>query len=495
MVAPGTVSQRIDHLLAHVLDEAGGTTSPDAETTWLEILTTWFGPDVLELNSISSSQFAGWIQETLAEIDELLEAQLQELLHASPLQKLESSWRGLAYLIENVAQYRQIEVHALDVSWKELARDAQSTIVFDHTRIFKHIYESEFGSPGGCPFGLLVGDFEISHLPQQSVDTLSLVRQLTGTAAAAFAPLILGVTPQMFGADDIPSLERGINLRQTFSQKEYLDWQSWCASPDARFLGLAMPRFLIRPPYSRATTPGSEFLFTEHCSKPADYLWCNAAFALAAVVARSYGETGWFDDFLGPVQDDERRGVLSNLPWLTHHSDPDWPLPPIEWVVPDPTAQELAESGFTCLRHCKYTPDVMVQSAPNISAMTQHRSSIAMQTELLDIQLYHILAVSRFAHYIKRIARDLIGSALSEDDVQASIHTWLGAYTCADPNPTPAERRKQPLKDAFVQVHKSESHPGTYLCRVEIQPHDLHQRLAVKFQLKSASHQPLSLGS
>ena len=493
MVAPGTASQRIDHLVAYVLEEASGTTSPDEETTWLETLTTWFGPDALALNSVSAAHLACWIQETLANIDDLLEQQLQEILHATSLQQLEASWRGLAYLIENVAEYRQIEVHALDASWPELARDAQSTIVFDHTRFFKHIYESEFGSPGGHPFGLLVGDYEISHLPQQSIDTLSLVRQLAGTAAAAFAPLILGAAPQMFGADDIPSLERGINLKQTLSQKEYLDWRSWCSSPDARFLSVALPRFLIRSPYTRAMTVGSEFLFTEHCSKPTDYLWCNAAFALATVVARSYGETGWFDDFLGSAQDDECRGVLSNLPRLALHSDPDCPLPPIEWAVPDPTAQELAESGFTCLQHCKYTPDVMIQSAPNISAMTHDRGADAAQGERLDVQLYHVLAVSRFAHYIKRIARDMIGSALSVDDVQTAIHSWISDYICANAAPTPAQRRQQPLKNASVQIHKSEADPGTYLCRVLVRPHNLHQTLAMDFQLKSSL--PLSLGS
>lgn len=495
MVGPGTASQRINHLLVQLLSDLDNTGQFDGQATWLETLVQWFGSDVSALQTATKGEVTAWIQETLATIDELLEQQLQEILHDSVLQKLESSWRGLAYLVGSVDQYRRVEVRALDVSWKELARDAESTIVFDQTCIFKHVYEAEFGSPGGYPFGLLVGDFEISHLPQASVDTPSLVRQLAGTAAAAFAPLILGTSCQIFGADDLPSLERGIDLQRTFAQKEYLAWRSWCAAPDARFLGLALPRFLIRAPYTRTTTPESDFLFTERCSKRSDYLWCNAAFAVAVVIARSFGETGWFDDCLGPSEDDEHRGVLSNLPALTHQSDLDWPIPPIEWTVPDSTAQELTEFGFICLRHCKYTTDLMLPSAPNITAMENVQLSAQTQAEPLGLQMHHVLAVSRFAHYIKCILRDLVGSALSEANIQRRVHTWLASHICANPAPSPKERQKQPLRGGRVEITSSERQPGTYLCRMHLQPHGVTQRLAMNFQLKSSDSSPALPGS
>ncbi|MBB75451.1 MAG: type VI secretion system contractile sheath large subunit [Planctomycetaceae bacterium] len=485
MVAPGTASTRINHLISHLLSDLEDMKYVDEEKSWIEVLTQWFGADAGDLPNSTTQELTGWIQETLAGIDELLELQLKQILHAATLQKLESSWRGLSYLVENVKSYSQVKVVVLDVSWEELASDAQSTIVFDHTRIFKHVYETEFGSPGGQPLGLLVGDFEVSHLPKQSADTLSLIRQLSGTAAAAFTPLILGATPEIFGADDLPSLERGIDLQRTFAQNEYLDWQSWCASPDARFFGLALPRFMVRAPYTRTMTPGSDFLFTERCSSHSDYLWCNASFAVATVIARSYGETGWFDDFLGPALGDERRGVLPKLPLLTHHSDLDWPLPPIEWAVPDSTAQTLAESGFICLRHCKYTPEILIASAPNIRAMARHRFPDLTHSDSMELQLHHILAVSRFAHHIKRIARNLTGNAISNEEIQEQLYAWIAKYVCANPAPSTLERQEQPLKNAAVDIIASETKPGTHLCRVQLQPHGVKQHLAMHFQLRS----------
>ncbi len=405
-------------------------------------------------------------REAIAGIDELISKQLAEVMHHNSFQKLEGSWRGLQYLTVNSDTSQTLKIRVLSMNKSELYKDLSKAVEFDQSQIFKKVYESEFGTPGGEPYGALVGDYEFTNHPED-IESLSL---MSNVAAAGFTPFLSAASPALFGFDNWTELSKPRDLEKVFESLEYTKWRSFRESPDSRFVTLAMPRVLARLPYGESTTPIEEFRYeefdlddksgmaknTEHDK----YCWMNASYVLGARMTEAFSTYG----FCTAIRGAEGGGKVSNLPshvFVSDDGDPDLKCP-TEIGITDRREAELSKLGFLPLCHYKNTDYAVFFGAQTCQKPQKYNNPDVTANAAISARLPYIMATSRFAHYLKVMARDKIGSYMEAEDVENWLNRWILSYVNASEGGGQEIRAKYPLADAKVQVREIPGAPGSY---------------------------------
>ena len=464
------------------LDHDGGSKGIDAFAAFLReedfalALYRWYGEAQVRDGLSNRLGFVRRLNQDISVIDALMAEQLQMILHHPAFQKLESAWRGVRYLTERDGHGDGVKIKVLNVSWREISRDVSRAAAFDQSQMFKKIYSDEFGMAGGEPIGLLVGDYEIRHrpMPDYRLDDLATLEGLGHAAAAAFAPVIVAASPALFGLDHIADIEQPLDYEAIFSQPEYHRWRSFQKREDARFIAVALPRVLMRQPYDDRGHRVDGFRFAEDldADDAGSYLWANPAFAFASVAMRAFRETGWLADVRGVVPDVISSGLVTGLPLIDMTTDrPGLILKSVtEARISDAIDRELTDLGFLTLSASRETGDAAFYGSSTIQTAKIHDRKIATSNARLSASLQHILCASRFAHYVKVQARDRIGGFLMADELSHMLNSWLLGYCNASENIGPELSARYPLRNAGVQVKEQPGQPGSFLCKIHLEP-------------------------
>ncbi|MES2011205.1 MAG: type VI secretion system contractile sheath large subunit [Pseudomonadota bacterium] len=422
------------------------------------------------------------IEAIIGAIDTKLSEQINLILHHEAFQKLESAWRGLHHLVSNTETDDKLRIRVMDVSKDDLRRTLRryKGIGWDQSPFFKRIYEEEYGQLGGEPYGCLVADYYFDHTPPD----VELLGSLAKISAAAHAPFIAGASPSVLQMDSWQELANPRDLSKIFQNQEYAPWNSLRNSEDARYVGLAMPRFLSRLPYGIKTNPVDEFDFEED-TDGADhrkYVWSNAAYAMAVNINRSFKLYGWCTLIRGV----ESGGVVENLPCHTFPTD-DGGLDmkcPTEIAISDRREAELSKNGFISLVHRKNTDYAAFIGAQSMQKPAEYYDADATANANLSARLPYLFACSRFAHYLKCIVRDKIGAFKEREDMQRWLNEWIMNYVDADPaNSSQETKARRPLAAAEVVVEEMEGNPGYYSAKFFLRPHFQLEGLTVSLRL------------
>jgi predicted component of type VI protein secretion system len=440
-------------------------------------------------------------ERCIAEIDRRVTEQVNAVLHHPRFQQLEASWRGLWFLAEQAHQTEspeQIKIRFLSVSRKELGRDLEKAVEFDQSQLFRRLYEDGFGIAGGEPYGVLIGDYYFGRHP----DDVDLLARASGVAAAAFCPFIAAAAPDLLSLRDWDDVNRPRKWDSVFAQPEYEQWRSFRDSDDSRFVGLALPRVLMRLPYEDDGTRLDGFRFLEDVSRrdesrssdksrragseqnPAasaesktasnsSYLWGNAAYAFGAVLIRAFDRSRWFGDIHGVRRDVDGGGVVTDLPVHCFSTDRDGLVPKCstDVIVTDQREPEFSDLGFLPLCHCKDTTLSAFYACQSVQKPRSYADPSATANARVSAMLHYTLCVSRFAHYLKVIIRDKIGSFVGPKDCEGYLHDWLQRYVTADPGASQETKAQYPLRQAEVEVWEPPGKPGCYRCIIRLWPH------------------------
>jgi type VI secretion system protein ImpC len=419
------------------------------------------------------------INARIAEIDRLLSAQLNEIMHQEEFQKLESSWRGLHHLVTNSLTSSQLKIRVMNASKKELLKDFERALDFDQSTLFKKIYEEEYGTFGGAPYGALIGDFEFSNHPQD----LALLEKMSQVAAAAHAPFFSAASAGMFGWDEFHEMSDVRDISKIFDMTEYAKWRSFRESEDSRYVGLTLPHVLGRQPYGAATRPTESFNFEENVdgTDHKKYLWSNAAYALGVRLTEAFSMHGWCVAIRGV----EGGGLVDGLPTHTFETDEGEVAMkcPTEVAVTDRREKEFADNGFIPLVHCKGTDYAAFFAVQSANKAKKYDTDAANANARLSTQMQYIMAVSRFAHYLKSMMRDKIGSFMSRSDAERFLNRWIKQYVIASDNVGAEHKAKQPLREARVDVVEVPGKPGCYRAVAFLRPHFQLDELSVSLRL------------
>jgi type VI secretion system ImpC/EvpB family protein len=434
----------------------------------------------------------------IARIDARLTRQVNAILHHPSFQKLEASWRGVRYLVDQIPDEENIKVRVLNVTWKELTRDLERALEFDQSQLFRKVYSEEFGMPGGEPFSVLLGDYAIRPrpTPEHPFDDLGALQAIAAVAAAAFAPFIAGIHPSLLDLEAFTELEQPVNLSRIFEQPEYLKWRALRLADDARFLGLTLPRVLMRLPYRDDVGRADGFHFREVAGMPdrRQYLWGNAVYAFGAVLMRSFAESGWLAAIRGTSADGGGGGRVPGLPVDSFDTDA-WgvaPKCPTDILITDTQEKELGELGFIPLCHCLGTAVAAFYGNQSVQRAQAYDEPAANANARLSTMLQYILCVARFAHYVKVIARDKLGSFAGPSECEDYLQRWLFNYVTANDEVGLETKARYPLREARVQIREHPDKPGSYLGIFHLRPHfQLDQVItAVRLITELAPSQP-----
>ncbi|MDM7998362.1 MAG: type VI secretion system contractile sheath large subunit [Acidobacteriota bacterium] len=442
-------------------------------------LVSEFVSQVLEGAMTVSKDAEAMINARIAQIDHLISIQLNEILHHEQFQKLEASWRGLKYLLDQSETGSNLKIKVLNASKKELLRDLQRAPEFDQSALFKKIYEEEFGIFGGSPFAGIVGDYEFGRGPED----IELLEKISNVAAAAHAPFLSAAAPDMFNLESFTQLDAPRDLGKIFDTTEYAKWKSFRASEDSRYVALTCPRILMRLPYGKETKPIEGFNFEEHVSGAdhSKYLWGNAAFALASRMTKAFALYGW----CAAIRGVEGGGLVDGLPVHNFYTDSgDVAMKcPTEVPITDRREKELADLGFAPLVHCKGTDYAAFFSVQSCNKPKLYDSDAANANARLASQLPYIMATSRFAHYLKAMMRDKIGSFTSRTECERWLNKWITNYVTPDDSASAATKAQYPLREARVEVMEIPGKAGAYRAVAFLRPHFQLDELTVSLRL------------
>jgi type VI secretion system ImpC/EvpB family protein len=435
------------------------------------------------------------LNSRIAAIDRLLNDQVNAILHHPAFQRLEASWRGLEFLTRRgkVDDGPAIKVRVLDVSWDELGRDFDRAIDFDQSDLFRKVYESEFGAPGGEPFGALIGDYEIHPQIQPGAlyHDLDVLTSIAGVAAAAFCPFLTNASPQMLGLTDFSTLQQTLNHNNAMLGFE--KWPVLRNHDDARFVGLVLPRVLMRRPYQADPRRVDGFCFVEDVGAAHHhrYLWGGAAFALGFVILRAFENASWPADIRGVQRGVDAGGLVRGLPVDEPGTDSAGvALKYItDVVITDHLEKQLGDLGFIPLCQCYDAPHAAFYSVPSIQKPRTMDRAAASTNAKISALIPYMLCVSRFAHYVKVIARDRVG-AFNSDQLESTLQQWLMRYVVNDDNASAETKARNPLRQASVQVVATPGAPGRYRCVIHLVPHYELDDMSVRVRLTTEINSP-----
>lgn len=434
--------------------------------------------------SVISSDVVQTISSIIAELDVKLTKQMDQILHNEKFQKLESAWRGLHYLVNNTESDEELKIRVMNVSKKELHKTLKKYkgAAWDQSPFFKKMYEQEYGQFGGEPYGCLVGDYHFDHSPPD----VELLGEMAKIAAACHAPFIAGGSPTAFGMDSFQELANPRDLAKIFSTPEYAAWRALRESEDSKYVGLAMPRMLGRAPYGAKSDPVEAFNYEEEtgAGDSGKYSWINAAYGMAVNINRSFKSYGWCSRIRGV----ESGGAVDGLPVHTFDTD-DGGVEmkcPTEIAIADRREAELSAAGFMPLIHRKNSNMAAFIGAQSLHKPAEYEDADASSNAALGARLPYLFATCRFAHYLKCIVRDKVGSFKEREDMQRWLNSWIMQYVHGDPmHASEREKAEKPLAGAEVVVEEIEGAPGYYSSKFFLRPHYQLEGLSVSLRLVS----------
>lgn len=436
--------------------------------------------EVMDGTVVMSENLGATLDARVAELDRLISMQLSEVMHNAEFQKLESTWTGLQYLCKQTSTGANMKIQLFNATKKELIKDFKTAIDFDQSVLFKKVYEEEFGTFGGAPFGTLIGDFDISRQPED----MFFLEQMSHVAAAAHAPFISAAAPELLGIDSFDELGKPRDLSKVFDTVDYAKWKSYRESEDARYVGLTLPRFLGRLPYNPKdgiTTEGFNFVEEVDGADHSKYLWVNTAFAMGARLTAAFENYGW----CAAIRGVEGGGLVEDLPTHTFKTDEgEVALKcPTEVAITDRREKELSDLGFIPLVHCKNTDYAAFFGAQSTQKAAKYDTDAANANAVLSAQLQYMFAVCRIAHYMKSMMRDKVGSFTTTQDVERYLHNWLMQYVVDSDDATQEMRARRPLRQAQVEVTEVAGRPGVYRAVAFVKPHFQLDELSVSLRL------------
>ncbi len=475
--APATVVQTTSLLDQIVQDGRMGKDESTKERG--KDLVKEFVAQVLDGSMTVTRDAETMINARIAQIDHLLSIQLNEILHHPTFQKLEGSWRGLKYLLDQSETNDQLKIKVLNVSKRDLLRDLQRAPEFDQSALFKKVYEEEFGIFGGAPFASLIGDYEFGKGPED----IELLERIAMTAASAHAPFISAASPEFFNLESFATLDAPRDMSKVFDTTEYAKWKSFRASEDSRYVGLTCPRMLIRLPYGKETKQVDAFNYEENVDGTdyKKYLWSNAAYAMGARLTTAYALYGW----CAAIRGVEGGGLVEGLPVHNFYTDEgDIAMKcPTEVPITDRREKELADQGFIPLVHCKGTDYAAFFSVQSAQKAKLYDKDAANANARLSTQLPYIFACSRFAHYLKAMMRDKLGSFMSQKDCERWLNQWIQLYVTPDDMASQYVKASHPLREARIEVSEVPGKPGVYRAVAFLRPHFQLDELSVSLRL------------
>jgi len=438
----------------------------------------------LSKTTLISGDVLGSIEAMIAEIDKKLSEQVNAIMHNAEFQQLESAWRGLHYLVNNTETDEMLKIKVMNISKNDLGKTLKryKGTAWDQSPIFKRVYEEEFGQFGGNPFGCLVGDYYFDQSPPD----VELLGEMAKVSAAALAPFIAAASPTVMQMNSWQELANPRDLTKIFGTPEYAGWRSLRESDDSRYLALAMPRFLSRLPYGAKTSPVEEFNFEEETGggDHSKYTWTNAAYAMATNITRSFKTYGWCSRIRGI----ESGGAVEGLPTHTFPSDDggvDMKCP-TEIAISDRREAELAKNGFMPLVHRKNSDFAAFIGAQSLQKPAEYDDPDASANANLSARLQYMFACCRFAHYLKCIGRDKVGSFKERGDMEKWLNNWIMNYVDGDPaNSSETVKAQKPLAAAEVTVEEVPGNPGYYTSKFFLRPHYQLEGLTVSLRLVS----------
>jgi type VI secretion system protein ImpC len=477
--AAGVAGQEVETL--DLLDQVISATRPqsDQEAARAKDYFRQFLNQVVKPGQVISKDVEVNVKHWIAEIDSVLTHQLNEILHHPDFQKLESTWRGLHYLVHQSETGENLKIRVLNVSKRDLFKDLEKAAEFDQSALFKKIYEEEYGQLGGQPYGMLVGDYDFGRGPED----ISLLKMISNVAAAAHAPFVAAASPKMFNFESYTELANPRDLAKIFDSVEYAAWKSFRESEDSRFVGLTLPKTLGRLPYGAEFKRVEEFNFEEFVDgKDHDkYLWMNAAWSYAARLTDAYAKWGWFARTRGV----EGGGRVEGLPVHTFPTD-DGDIAmkcPTEVAITDRREFELSNLGFLPLIHAKGTDYAVFMGAQSCQKPKTYFDPDANANAELSAKFNLIMCTSRFAHYLKVMARDKIGSFMETKDCAQWLNDWIQNFVCDPSGASDETKAKFPLADAKVEVREVEGRPGWYEAVAYLRPHYQLEALTTSMRL------------
>jgi type VI secretion system protein ImpC len=466
-------------LLDQVVDQSKVARS-DTERERAKDLIGELVSQVLEGTVVISNNLSATLDARVAELDALISEQLSEVLHAPEFQKMESTWRGLHYLCQHTSTGEMLKIKLLNATKKDLVRDFNNAIDFDQSALFKKVYEEEFGTFGGAPFGALVGDYEITRQPED----MYFIEQMAHVAAASHAPFISAASSELLGLESFSDLGKPRDLAKVFDTLEYAKWKSFRESEDSRYVGLAVPRFLGRMPYhpkDGTVVEGFNFIEDVDGTDHGKYLWVNSAYAFAARLTDAFEHYGW----CAAIRGVEGGGLVEDLPTHTFKTD-DGEIAlkcPTEIAITDRREKELSDLGFIPLVHCKNSDYAAFFGAQSSQRAKKYNTDAANANAVLSTQLQYIFASCRIAHYLKSMMRDKIGSFSAASNVEQFLNNWLAQYVVMDDSASQEVKAQYPLREASVQVSEVPGRPGVYRAVTFLRPHFQLDELSVSLRL------------
>lgn len=430
------------------------------------------------------------IKRLIAEIDEKINSQVNLILHHSAFQRLEATWRGIAMVINTAQGDKTIQVKIFNMSAKALAKDLEHAVDFDQSTLFKKIYNEEYDQPGGLPFGLLVGDYYFSHKPTKDMpDGLSILTELAKIGAAAFCPIVTAIAPAFFGIDRFSEIQVPFKIDDLIQQKEYIRWKKLRELEESRYLGCVLPRIRMRKPYNAHVARITNRFFKENLIEHDDYLWGNASYAYACVAIQSFKETGWFSDIRGMNPTLGNGGLVDAYRdyYVTDEHEV-MAKSATEYAITDAQERIFSDAGFMALRDNRFIERSIFYSSQSLQNPKRYTTKVGTVNAKISSMLHYVLCASRFAHYIKVIVRDKVGSFMSPKECELFLEKWLHRYRAQNTDLTPEARAKYPLTQAKIKVKELPGLPGKFNCIMYLKPHyqidDIESHLKLVTQVK-----------
>ncbi|MBN8890241.1 MAG: type VI secretion protein [Rhodospirillales bacterium 70-18] len=453
-------------------------------------LRTWFGDTALRRLAATPDGLRGALDRDIAAIDALIGAQLDAILHAPRLARLEGSWRGLFWLVDGFDPGNRIKVKVLSAAWSEICRDLERAAEFDQSHLFRKIYEDEFGMPGGEPYGLLVVDHEVRHRPGPGAptDDVTALKLLAAVAAAAFVPTVLAAAPTLLEVDGFTDLAGVADPAAPLRTADYARWRGLFSLEDIRFLAVTLPRMLARPPWLDDPARHDGFRYEEFAPDVAARIWSNAGYGFAATVVRAFANFAWPADVRGVETDRRAGGLVDDLALEPFRTDAGqaWVRPSLEVVLTDRQERILVDAGLMPLSAIPFSEDAVFGAVRSLQTPAQYTGPTAAAANAnarLSTQINTLLCVSRFAHYVKMLGRGMVGSFRTGDEIERQLQSWLSGFVNSNVTSGSDTRAKYPLIAGRVTVRERPGRPGVFGCVVQLQPYFQLDDVAASFRL------------
>ena len=453
-------------------------------------LRAWFGEAFVGLLADGRESLRAAIDRDIIELDAAIGAQLDAILHEPRLQTLEGRWRGLDWLIAGVEPGRRVKVRMLSIRWPELCRDLERALEFDQSNIFRKVYEEEFGMPGGEPFGLMVIDHAVRHRTAAgaTTDDVGALALLSAVAAAAFMPVVLSLHPSVLEIDRFSDLDGVRDVTAPLRNSEHLRWRALAARADMRFIAVTLPSLLARHPWGDDPSRVDGFRYWEHAPDAGSRVWMSAGYAFAACAVRAFAENGWPADVRGVETDREGGGLITDLVPEPFASGPPfaWPRTAIEYQLGNRQEQDLVDVGLMPVSALPFGADLVFGAVRSMQAPATYTGATAAAADAnarLSAQVNSMLCASRFAHLLKVMGRDMVGSFKTADEIERQLNRWLQEYVNTNISSTGESRARFPLVEGEVQVRERPGRPGVYGCVMRLRPHYQLEDVSTTFHL------------